>query len=93
LFRAALAGEHAIRGFRNADITHRLYQRPATDRAEAHRRCERVSRLIVKLRGHGLVAKIPRARRYRVTHYGHHVMTAAITIHDENFPHRYLATT
>jgi hypothetical protein len=91
LFRAALAGEHAIRGFRNADITHRLYRRPATDRAEAHRRCERVSRLIVKLRGHGLVAKIPRARRYRITHYGHRVMTAAITIHDENFPHHYLA--
>jgi hypothetical protein len=78
LFRAALAGEHTIRGFRNADITNRLYRRRPAGRDEAHRRCERVSRLIVKLRGHGLVAKIPRARRYRVTRYGQRVMTAAI---------------
>jgi hypothetical protein len=91
LFRAALAGEHAIRGFRNADITNRLYQRRPADRDEAHRRCERVSRLIVKLRGHGLVAKIPRARRYRVTRHGHRVMTAAITLHDHHFADRYIA--
>src|SRR6266567_7738693 len=91
LFRAALAGEHAIRGFRNTDITRRIYRRPARDQIEAHRRCERVSRLIVKLRGHGLVAKIPRARRYRVTRYGQRVMTAAIAVHDDNFPARFIA--
>jgi hypothetical protein len=91
LFRAALAGEHTIRGFRNADITRRLYRRPPADQNEAHRRCERVSRLLVKLRGHGLIAKIPRARRYRVTCYGHRVMTAAIAIHDDNFADHYLA--
>lgn len=90
LFRAVLAGEHAIRGFRNIDITNRLYRRPAIDRDEAHRRCERVSRLIVKLRGHGLVAKIPRARRYRVTTYGHRVMTAAVDVHDNRFPASYM---
>src|SRR6478672_5637334 len=86
LFRAAMAGEHAIHGFRNIDITNRLYRRAAVDTDEAHRRCERVSRLIVKLRGHGLVAKIPRARRYRVTRYGQRVMTAAINIHDNDYP-------
>jgi len=91
LFRAVLAGEHAVRGFRNADITRHLYPRSPADAEEAHRRCERVSRLIVKLRGHRLVAKIPRARRYRVTPYGQRVLTAAITTHDENFPHHYLA--
>jgi len=91
LFRAAMSGEHAIRGFRNADITRHLYRRPPADSDEAHRRCERVSRLIVKLRGHGLVAKIPRARRYRVTRYGHRVMTAAIAVHDDRFADRYLA--
>ena len=90
LFRAALAGEHTIRGFRNIDITRRLYRRPTADPDEAHRRCERVSRMIVKLRGHGLVAKIPRARRYRVTNYGHRVMTAAINIHDNQFPTNYM---
>jgi DNA-binding IclR family transcriptional regulator len=86
-----MAGEHAISGFRNADIARRLYRRPALDRDEAHRRCERVARLIVKLRGHGLVAKVPRSRQYRVTLHGLRVMTAAIALHDDDYPTRYLA--
>lgn len=90
LFRAALAGEHAIGGFRNRDLMRRLYPTPAADPDDAHRRCERVSRLIVKLRGHGLVAKIPHARRYRVTLYGHRIMSAALYVHDHEFPLQYL---
>jgi hypothetical protein len=86
-----MAGDHAMRGFRNADIAARLYRRPPDDRDEAHRRCQRVSRLIVKLRGHGLVAKLPRARRYRVTRCGHRMMTAAIALHDDRFPLDYMA--
>jgi hypothetical protein len=89
LFRAVLAGEHAIHGFRNSDVTKRLYTRPPADPDERRRRCERTSRLMVKLRGHALIAKIPRARRYRVTNYGHRVMTAALTIHDRQFPDHY----
>jgi hypothetical protein len=91
LFRAVLSGEHAINGFRNRDLARRLYRRPPHDPDEAHRRCERVSRLIVKLRGHGLVAKVPRSRLYRVTHYGNRVLTAAIALHDDSYPDRYLA--
>lgn len=78
LFRAVLAGHLVVRGFRNTDIVQRLYRKPPGDQDEAHRRCERISRLIAKLRGHGLVAKVPRARRYRVTRYGHQVLAAAI---------------
>jgi hypothetical protein len=91
LFRALLAGEHAINGFKNRDLTRRLYRRPPNDREEAHRRCERVSRLIRKLRGHGLVAKVPRSRLYRVTRYGNRVLTAAIALHDDSYPDRYLS--
>jgi len=91
LFRAVLAGEHAIHGFRNSDVTKRLYTRPPADPDERRRRCERTSRLVVKLRGHALIAKIPRARRYRVTNYGHRVMTATLAIHDRQFPDYYNA--
>jgi hypothetical protein len=90
LFKAALTGQHNIVGFRNADLTARLYRRPPVDPEEAHRRCERVSRLIVKLRGHGLIAKVPRARLYRVTPYGQRVMTAAVAIHDDQYALHYL---
>ena len=91
LFRAALAGEHNIVGFRNHDLVARLYPRPAVDPQEARRRCERVSRLIIKLRGHGLIAKVPRARLYRVTPHGQRMMTAALALHDDQFPLHYLA--
>jgi hypothetical protein len=89
LFRAVLAGDHAISGFRNTDLVRRLYPRSPLDSQEAHRRCARVSRLIAKLRGHGLVAKVPRARLYRPTRYGYRVMTAAIAYHDDVFPDNY----
>jgi hypothetical protein len=91
LFRAVLSGEHAINGFRNRDLARRLYRRPPHDSDEAHRRCERVSRLLVKLRGRGLVAKVPGSRPYRITHSGNQVLTGAIALHDDNYPTRYLA--
>ncbi|MFN2506704.1 MAG: hypothetical protein ABR540_21240 [Acidimicrobiales bacterium] len=91
LFRAVLAGGHAITGFRNAHLVARLYPRPPVDAREAHRRCARISRLIAKMRGHGLVAKVPRARLYRPTRHGYRVMTAALAMHDDRFPDHYLA--
>ena len=91
LFRAVLAGEHTITGFRNHHLAARLYPRPPDNLQEAHRRCQRVSRLIVKLRTHGLIAKVPRARLYRVTPYGYRVLNAAIAVHDHQFPSAYLA--
>jgi hypothetical protein len=35
------------------------------------------------------VAKVPHLRLYRVTPYGHKVMTAALAIHDDAFPDVY----
>lgn len=90
LFRAVLHGEHTISGFRNRDITARLYPTPPASRAEAKRRCQRTSRLIAKLRGHGLIAKVPHRRLYRTTSNGHRVMAAALAIHDHDFPLAYV---
>jgi hypothetical protein len=78
LFRAVLAGEHAIHGFRNRNVCARLHPKPAASSEEARRRCARVSRLIAKLRGHGLVAKVPRSRLYRITERGQRLMSAAV---------------
>jgi hypothetical protein len=89
LFRACLAGQHTINGFTNADITRRLHRRPPRDDTEVRRRCQATSRQIAKLRGHGLVAKVPRRRLYRVTAYGQRVMTAALAVHDHQFPAAY----
>jgi hypothetical protein len=87
VFRAVLAGEHNLVGFRNHDLQRQLHPRPAADTAQTRRHCQHTSRLIAKLRAHGLITKIPRRRSYRVTGYGHRVMTTAIAIHDQQFPH------
>jgi len=47
-----------LTGFRNHDLCARLYDSVASSLQETKRRCARVSRLIAKLRGHGLVAKV-----------------------------------
>jgi hypothetical protein len=53
---------------------------------EAQRRCARTSRLIAKLRGHGLLAKVPGSRRYRVTSRGLRVMSATLRFRQAEFP-------
>jgi hypothetical protein len=86
IFQAVLAGEHAIHGFRNRDLRARLYSGPAQSPRELKSRCARVSRIIAKLRGHGLVAKVPGNRLYRVTERGHRVMGLAIRFRLHDFP-------
>ncbi len=86
IFQAVLAGEHAIQGFRNRDLQARLYSVPAQSPKELKSRCARVSRIIAKLRGHGLVAKVPGSRLYRVTERGHRVMGLAIRFRLHDFP-------
>jgi hypothetical protein len=80
LFQAALRGEHAVRGFRNGELATWLYGSKPPDPEEQRRRCGRVSRRIQLLRAHGLVAKYPRSRRYRVTTSGQRFMSTAIHV-------------
>jgi hypothetical protein len=85
LFAVVLLGNHLLNGFRNRDITPLLHQKPARTADETRRRRERTSRLIKKLRGHGLVAKVPRSRLYRATPRGHQLMSAAVRIRRLDF--------
>ena len=67
----------------------RLFGPPAaTDR----RRSAQVSRLVKRLHLRGLVAKIPRSRRWRITQLGHTVLSAAIRLREEDFPTAFLKT-
>ncbi|MFQ5503109.1 MAG: hypothetical protein ACE5EQ_12570 [Phycisphaerae bacterium] len=85
LFAAAMRGEHNIRGFRNADIRHQLYK-PAGTPDESRRQSARTSRLLKRLHVHGLIAKIPRSRRWRVTTKGQKMMSMVLIIHHNEYP-------
>src|SRR5262249_10624969 len=86
LFRAALRGEYAVRGFRNGELAQQLFGSRPNDPVERRRRCGRVSRRISLLRAHGLVAKVPRSRRYHVTPRGQRFMSTAVHLHTTLFP-------
>jgi hypothetical protein len=76
-------------GFRNRAVrTHLFGPTAATD----SRRSGQVSRLVKRLHLRGLVAKIPRSRRWRVTKLGYAVMSAAIQLREEHFPAVFLKT-
>src|SRR3954463_1191178 len=70
LFAAVLSGDFTINGFRNRDLQGKLYPAAARDAAETKRRTHRTSRLIAKLRGHGLITKVKNSRLYRLTARG-----------------------
>ncbi len=86
LFRAVLRGEHHVNGFRNRDVQAVLFPSRAREQGEQRRRTAHVSRLLHLLRAHGLIAKVPRAHRYRVTTKGEALMSAAIYARYKVFP-------
>jgi hypothetical protein len=86
LFAALLSGEFAINGFRNRDLQGKLYPAAPTDAADSKRRTHRISRLIAKLRGHGLITKVKNSRLYRLTARGLKAMWPAIRFRRSDFP-------
>ena len=89
LFAAVLSGEFTINGFRNRDLQGKLYPAAANDAEEAKRRTHRTSRLIAKLRGHGLITKVKNSRLYRPTARGIKVMGTAVRLRRADFPHQF----
>jgi hypothetical protein len=85
LFAAVMRGEYLIRGFANRNIAQQLFPSNA-NRIESRRRSARTSRLLKRLHVHGLIAKIPRTRRWRVTQRGHTLLSTILIIHDERYP-------
>jgi hypothetical protein len=86
LFFAVLRGEHLQRGFYARDIAGHLGMGKCKDPHERRRRSGRVGRLLQLLRAHGLIAKIPHTRRYRVTSKGFAFMSAAVYLRHKAFP-------
>jgi hypothetical protein len=82
LFAAVLDGAQALRGFRNADIRRQLYG-DSPDPARRRRQATAVSRLLKRLHVRGLIAKVPRSRRWRVTAKGHSVLGAVVRLYHQ----------
>lgn len=79
LLEHAGRGEFILNGFRNRDLRDLLFTTPTSDPKEAKRRSGRVTRMIRMLRAHGLIRKVPRTHRYRVSPRGRTAITALIS--------------
>ena len=83
LFCAVLRGEHALMGFRNQDIRKHLFQQPRSV-DQRRRQANAVSRLLKRLHVRGLIAKIPRSRRWRVTHSGQRTLATSLNLYRDH---------
>jgi hypothetical protein len=85
LFAAIFRGEHTLHGIRNRDVRHQLFGE-TTDRDLRPRQANKVSRLFRRLHVHGLMAKIPRSRRWRLTERGTLLISVFLKCHYEKYP-------
>jgi hypothetical protein len=85
---AVLDGADTLRGFSNHDVRERLLQTPhlAPLQGDRKRESAKVGRILHRFHTHGLVAKIPRSRRWRTTRLGRRLMATAIQVREINFP-------
>lgn len=75
LFAAVLAGDHTAQGFRNKDIRTALFDHVAP---QPRRPSAAVGRLLKRLHVRGLIAKVPRTRRWRVTEEGRRLLSDSL---------------
>ena len=91
IFKALLSGANIVNGFRNRDLRERLASSPllrACGRGVA-KQFAKVSRLLKRFHIHGLIARIPRTRRCRLTKKAWLLLSAAISWKEGTFPALY----
>ncbi len=82
IMEAVSDGRYLINGFRNKDIRETIF--PSMQ--DAKKRSSKTSRILKKLRQHGLIKKVPHSRRYHVTSKGRRIMGTLIELHHKDYP-------
>ena len=86
LFEALLSGEHALHGFANRDLRRKLAGTSIPLADDPPKQSAQVTRILRRLHAHGLIAKIPHSRRWRVSLPGRRVMAAALKLREVAYP-------
>jgi len=77
-----LRGEYLLNGFRNRDIRELMAPGVKLRTAQGRAMTGRITRVLRLLRAHGLIRKVPRTTRYRITPRGHQAMTTALRLRE-----------
>lgn len=83
LLEAVSCGDFILNGFRNRDLRSTLFG-DAKSASTEKRQMAKVTRLIRLLRAHGIVHKIPKSHRYRVSEKGREIITAILAARKAN---------
>jgi hypothetical protein len=78
LLAAVPGGEFVLKGFRNRDLRPLLSGAAPPGARERARQASRVTRLLLRLRGHGLVSRVPKSHRYPLSERGRTTITALL---------------
>lgn len=71
--------EFVLSGLRNAALRQALYGDDPADAKQRRRRSSAVSRKLALLRAHGILQKVAKSHRYRVTENGRHALTVLLS--------------
>jgi len=85
LFSAVLDGKFIAFGFQNRDIRQMMWDAPQTKK-QKDRLSVKTGRLLKKLQMHGLIAKVPRSRRWKVTTEGRRIMQTSLMFYNQGWP-------
>jgi hypothetical protein len=80
IFKAILHGDHLVQGFRNEDVRTKIYPR-TRDPKQRRKHSTAVSRIFKRLHVRGLIAKIPRTRRWRITPKGQKLLGTVVQLY------------
>lgn len=74
ILAAIASGSFVLSGFSNRQLRQKLQMPEPDDASERRRQASSLSRRLALLRAHGLIAAIPKTRRWRVTERGRNVI-------------------
>jgi hypothetical protein len=83
LLKAINRGEYAIAGFRNRDLRALIFGTPSNVE-ERRKQSGRVTRQLQLLRAHGLIQKVPKSHRYKITAAGRTLASAVSYAEDSS---------
>jgi hypothetical protein len=83
LFGAVFNGGNHINGFTNASIREAIFPNASVDDKRAR---NKTTRILAKLKAFGLISKIPRSFRYKITAKGVRLITATLSIKNSTMP-------
>jgi hypothetical protein len=87
LLQTVARGEFATAGFRNRDLRRLLHPADPQTSSDVRRLAAKVGRQLRLLRAHGVIQKVPRSHRYKLTHKGQLLTAALFAVRDTTLDH------